>query len=67
MVPPQGRAPTPLEREYLLPQDEGVPPLRMYSQEWETDQLLQFCRCNLIFLICRWLFKAKYSTKICPS
>ena len=38
-----------------------------YSQEWEIDQLLQFCRCNFIFLIFAWFFKAKYSTKICPS
>ena len=39
----------------------------IYSQEWEIDQLLQFCRCNFIFLIIAWFFNAKYSTKICPS
>ena len=38
-----------------------------YSQEWEIDQLLQFCRLNFIFLVFAWFFKAKYSTKICPS
>ena len=38
-----------------------------YCQEWEIDQLLQFCRRNFIFLIFAWFFKAKYSTKICPS
>ena len=38
-----------------------------YSQEWQIDQLLQFCRCNFIFLIFALFFKAKYWTKICPS
>ena len=38
-----------------------------YCQEWEIDQLLQFCRCNFIFLIFAWFFKAKDSTNICPS
>ena len=38
-----------------------------FCQEWEIDQLLQFCRCNFIFLIFVWFFMAKYSTKICPS
>ena len=38
-----------------------------YCQEWEIDQLLQFCRRNFICLIFAWFFKAKYSTKICPS
>ena len=39
----------------------------IYSQEWEIDQLLQFCRRNFIFWIFAWFFKATYSTKICPS
>ena len=41
--------------------------ISLYCQEWEIDQLLQFCRHNFIFLIFAWFFKAKYSTKICPS
>ena len=39
----------------------------LYCQEWEIDQLLEFCRRNFILLIFAWFFKAKYSTKICPS
>ena len=38
-----------------------------YCQEWEIDQLLQFCRRNFIFLVFARFFKTKYSTKICPS
>ena len=30
-----------------------------YSQEWEIDQLLQFCRCNSIFLIFAWFCYGK--------
>ena len=25
------------------------PSTEMYCQEWEIDQLLQFCRCNFVF------------------
>ena len=38
-----------------------------YCQEWEIDQLLQFCRCNFILMIFAWFFMAKYSINICPS
>ena len=41
--------------------------LSKYSQEWEIDLLLQFCRRNFIFSIFAWFFKAKYSPKICRS
>ena len=32
----------------------------IYSQEWEIDQLLQFCRCNFICLIFAVVFTPKY-------
>ena len=38
----------------------------VYCQEWEVDQLLQFCMRNFILLIFAWSFKAnirrKYAT-----
>ena len=42
-------------------------PANVYCQEWEIDQLLQFCRCNFVFLSFAWFLKAKYLTKIWPS
>ena len=38
-----------------------------YCQEWEIDQLLQFCMRNFIFLILARVFKANNLTKIRPS
>ena len=38
-----------------------------YCQEWEIDQLLQFCRCNFIFWIFGLCLKQNIRPKYAPS